>query len=109
MLPHRLRHVPEGFLIPHPVRDPEFVQLMLALRLFLPEAGFTLSTREDAAFRDRLLPLGVTLMSAGSSTRPGSPTCGGSPSRPRTASSTGRNALTTSTFVRRWSVTSVVV
>ena len=41
------------------------------LRLVLPEAGFTLSTRESPAFRDRLIPLGVTMMSAGSSTRPG--------------------------------------
>jgi 2-iminoacetate synthase len=44
---------------------------MLALRLFLPEAGFNLSTREPASLRDRLIPLGVTMMSAGSSTRPG--------------------------------------
>ena len=44
---------------------------MLALRLFLPEAGFNLSTRERPELRDRLIPLGVTMMSAGSSTRPG--------------------------------------
>ena len=44
---------------------------MLALRIFLPEVGFNLSTREPAALRDRLIPLGVTMMSAGSSTRPG--------------------------------------
>ena len=55
----------------HPVTDTNLVQLMLALRLFLPEAGFTLSTREPAQLRDHLIPLGVTLMSAGSSTRPG--------------------------------------
>jgi 2-iminoacetate synthase len=67
----RLRHVPKGFAIPCPVGDAELVQLMLALRLYLPEAGFTLSTREPAALRDRLLPLGVTLLSAGSVTRPG--------------------------------------
>lgn len=67
----RLRHVPPRFSIPAPVTDTELVQLMLALRLFLPEAGFVLSTRESAAFRDHLIPLGITLMSAGSSTRPG--------------------------------------
>lgn len=67
----RLRHVPERFHIPALVSDRELVQLMLALRLFLPEAGFNLSTREAPAFRDRLIPLGVTSMSAGSSTRPG--------------------------------------
>lgn len=67
----RLQHVPERFEIPALVTDKELVQLMLALRLFLPEAGFNLSTRERPAFRDKLIPLGVTTMSAGSSTRPG--------------------------------------
>lgn len=67
----RLRHVPAGFTIPAPVDDVDFVHLLLALRLFLPEAGFTLSTREKPEFRDRLIPLGITMMSAGSSTRPG--------------------------------------
>ncbi len=67
----RLRHTPARFRVEHPVSDPEMVQLMLALRLFLPESGFNLSTRESAAFRDRLIPLGITAMSAGSSTRPG--------------------------------------
>lgn len=67
----RLQHVPERFDIPALVTDKELVQLMLALRLFLPEAGFNLSTRERPAFRDKLISLGVTTMSAGSSTRPG--------------------------------------
>jgi 2-iminoacetate synthase len=67
----RLHHAPPRFTPQCRVTDPELVQLMLALRLFLPEAGFTMSTRESAAFRDKLIPLGVTLMSAGSSTRPG--------------------------------------
>ncbi len=67
----RLHNVPERFTVPHRVSDVELVQLMLAMRLFLPEAGFTMSTREHPHLRDRLIPLGVTLMSAGSSTRPG--------------------------------------
>jgi len=67
----RLRHAPPGFDIPAPVNDAALVQLMLALRLFLPEAGFALSTRESAALRNHLIPLGITMMSAGSSTRPG--------------------------------------
>ena len=67
----RLKHAPPRFSIPHLVSDRELVQLMLAMRLFLPEAGFNLSTREPAVLRDRLIPLGVTMMSAGSSTRPG--------------------------------------
>lgn len=67
----RLRHVPERFHIPQILGDRELVQYMLSMRLFLPEAGFNLSTREEQEFRDRLIPLGVTMMSAGSSTRPG--------------------------------------
>lgn len=50
------------------VNDKTFVQFMTALRLFLPRAGLTISTRESAAFRDRILPLGATRYSAGSST-----------------------------------------
>jgi 2-iminoacetate synthase len=67
----RLRHVPERYRVQHLPSDRELVQLMLALRLFLPEVGFNLSTRESAGLRDHLIPLGVTMMSAGSSTRPG--------------------------------------
>lgn len=51
--------------------DARFVQCILAYRLFLPRLGITLSTREAAAFRDNLMPLGVTRMSAGSITRIG--------------------------------------
>lgn len=50
------------------VNDKTFVQFMTALRIFLPRAGLTISTRESAAFRDRILPLGATRYSAGSST-----------------------------------------
>ncbi len=67
----RLLHVPARYQVANPVTDAELVQAMLALRLFLPEAGFNLSTRERPALRDRLIPLGVTHMSAGSSTQPG--------------------------------------
>lgn len=67
----RLRHTPDRYPIESPPSDREFVQLMLALRLFLPEVGFFLSTREEPDLRDNLIPLGITHMSAGSSTRPG--------------------------------------
>ena len=67
----RLSHVPERFHIPQLVGDVELVQYMLAMRLYLPEAPLVLSTREVPALRDRLLTLGITHMSAGSSTRPG--------------------------------------
>ena len=73
----RLRDVPARHSIHHALTDREFVQLMLAMRIFLPEVGFTLSTREQAKLRDKLIPLSVTMMSAGSSTRPGGySTCG---------------------------------
>ena len=49
----------------------EYVQLICAFRLAFPQVGIVLSTREPAAFRDGLVPLGVTMMSAGSHTEPG--------------------------------------
>jgi 2-iminoacetate synthase len=51
--------------------DRHLVQLLCAFRLFLPDVGLVLSTREPANLRDGLLPLGITLMSAGSHTEPG--------------------------------------
>jgi 2-iminoacetate synthase len=51
--------------------DRELVQLVCAFRLFLPDVGIVLSTREPAKLRDGLIPLGVTLISAGSHTEPG--------------------------------------
>ena len=51
--------------------DRALVQAICALRLFLPDLGIVLSTREPAALRDRLIPLGITSMSAGSHTEPG--------------------------------------
>jgi 2-iminoacetate synthase len=51
--------------------DRELVQVIAAFRLFLPDAGIVLSTREPATFRDHLLPLGITHASAGSHTEPG--------------------------------------
>ena len=38
---------------------------MLALRIYLPRTGITLSTRVPALLRDALAKLGVTKMSAG--------------------------------------------
>ncbi|SBV94968.1 Thiazole biosynthesis protein ThiH [uncultured delta proteobacterium] len=48
-----------------PVSDTHFVQALLAFRCFMPQAGITLSTREPAFLRDKLIPLGVTRISAG--------------------------------------------
>ena len=51
--------------------DRELVQLICAFRLMFPDVGIVLSTREPAKLRDGLIPLGVTMMSAGSHTEPG--------------------------------------
>ncbi len=51
--------------------DRELVQLVCAFRLMFPDVGLVLSTREPAWLRDALVPLGITLMSAGSHTEPG--------------------------------------
>jgi 2-iminoacetate synthase len=51
--------------------DREFIQALCALRLCFPQVGIVLSTRETPELRDALLPLGVTMMSAGSHTEPG--------------------------------------
>ena len=57
----------------HPIRyrTLHLVQLITALRLFLPDAGLILSTREAPYLRDHLIPIGITSMSAGSRTEPG--------------------------------------
>jgi 2-iminoacetate synthase len=57
-----------GAFRPSPVSDRDFVQALTALRCFMPHACITLSTRESAFMRDKLLPLGVTRLSAGVST-----------------------------------------
>ena len=56
---------------PSPIPDRAMVQVLCALRLFLPDAGLVLSTREPAKLRDGLIPLGITMISAGSHTEPG--------------------------------------
>jgi len=51
--------------------ERDLVQLVCALRLMFPDVGLVLSTRESPKTRDGLIPLGITLMSAGSHTEPG--------------------------------------
>jgi 2-iminoacetate synthase len=67
----RLHNVPDTFQIPCPLDDRSLVHIIVALRLFLEDAGIVLSTRESAELRQNLLPLGITQMSAGSKTAPG--------------------------------------
>lgn len=47
------------------ISDRTLVQIILALKLYLPSVGITLSTRESEAFRNHMLPLGITKLSAG--------------------------------------------
>lgn len=67
----RLRPCAGGLAPKVEINDREFVQLMLAWRLFRQDVEISLSTRESALTRDHLIPLGVTHMSAGSKTDPG--------------------------------------
>jgi 2-iminoacetate synthase len=67
----RIRKAEGAFTPENIVTDINLVQSMLALRLFLNDVGLVISTREPAHFRDKILPLGVTQMSAGSKTDPG--------------------------------------
>lgn len=55
----------------HPLHDAELARMTCAFRLFLRDVGIVLSTREAPAFRDGMVQLGVTQMSAGSRTEPG--------------------------------------
>jgi 2-iminoacetate synthase len=51
--------------------DRDLAQLVCAFRLMFPDVGLVLSTREQAKLRDGLIPLGITMVSAGSHTEPG--------------------------------------
>lgn len=67
----RLRPCAGAFQPRTALSDRELAQLLCALRLQFPDVGLVLSTREPARLRDGLVPLGITLMSAGSHTEPG--------------------------------------
>jgi len=53
------------------IQDRELVQLICAYRLFNEDVEISISTRESERFRDHLIQLGTTTMSAGSKTNPG--------------------------------------
>jgi 2-iminoacetate synthase len=67
----RLRPCAGEFQPPTRMTDRELAQLICAFRLMFPDVGLVLSTRESPRLRDGLIPLGITLMSAGSHTEPG--------------------------------------
>ena len=58
--------------------DAALLRLITAFRICFPTIGIVLSTREPAALRDALVPLGITHMSAGVRTEPGGYTGAGS-------------------------------
>jgi len=57
--------------IPYPISDLDFMKIVAIFRLAVPYTGIILSTRESPNLRDKLLDLGVSQISAGSSTSPG--------------------------------------
>jgi 2-iminoacetate synthase len=67
----RINHSEGNFKPRHILSDRTFVQLLTAFRIFMPRVGLNVSTREKADFRDNILPLGITRMSAGSKTSVG--------------------------------------
>ena len=53
------------------ISDKELVQLICAWRIFNEEIELSISTRENEVFRNHIIQLGATTMSAGSKTNPG--------------------------------------
>ncbi len=67
----RLRHAAFAIDAMQPVADAELARLVCATRIFDPDLGIVLSTRESPAFRDGTRPVGNAQRSAGSRTGPG--------------------------------------
>ena len=53
---------------PLDVHEKELCQILCAYRIFLPFAGITVSSRESASFRDGIVKIAATKVSAGVST-----------------------------------------
>ncbi|URA10940.1 2-iminoacetate synthase ThiH [Thermospira aquatica] len=67
----RMNPAEGDFVQKYNLPDKQFVQFLLAFRIFFPTVGITLSTRERPEMRDILIPLGVTKVSAESHTEVG--------------------------------------
>lgn len=67
----RLRPFSGGLSPKVEMSDKELVQLICAYRLFNEDVELSLSTRETEKFRNNVVKLGITSMSAGSKTNPG--------------------------------------
>lgn len=59
---------------PKDVHEPQLLQVVCAYRIFLPYASITISSRESAKFRDNIIQIAATKISAGVSTGIGSHT-----------------------------------
>jgi len=67
----RLRPCAGGLPPKVEMSDRELVQLICAYRLLDPDVELSLSTRESERFRNHVIKLGITSLSAGSRTNPG--------------------------------------
>jgi len=67
----RLRPFSGGLEPKVEMNDRELVQLICAYRLFNEELELSISTRESELFRNHIVNLGITSISAGSKTNPG--------------------------------------
>jgi 2-iminoacetate synthase len=67
----RIRSAEGGLKRLYSVDDEAMVQMITALRIYLPWVGLTLSTRESPQLRDVLVDFGITQISAESKTNPG--------------------------------------
>lgn len=57
-----------GKINPHDVGERQLCQILCAYRLFLPFSGITVSSRESKSFRDGIVKIAATKISAGVST-----------------------------------------
>jgi 2-iminoacetate synthase len=67
----RLRPCAGGVELKSVMSDRDLVQLICAYRIFNPEVELSMSTRESENFRNNVIKLGVTSISADSKTDPG--------------------------------------
>lgn len=67
----RLRPHAGGLIPKSVITDAELVQLICAWRIFNSDIELSMSTRESGHFRNNIIKLGITSISAGSKTNPG--------------------------------------
>jgi len=67
----RLRPCAGGIPLKSEMTDSDLTQLICAYRIFNQEVELSMSTRESNIFRDNIIKLGITSISAGSKTEPG--------------------------------------